>query len=264
MNKTLFYIISLTTLVMSGCTIPDAKISPAEPQRKEIQQAPVKITQVASSSFSITGNVDSKLRIKFSVPASEASFCNKLITKLQESAIPQNAEIVEDNRYDILVKIIPDFEEKDKDGNYFRIICNEIIISIHGFNKTLGIKSIEPVALQRALGLSNAKNQYVKPIAREAIPFISQKLENISNTKLGITEITFKLANTAKEDISFRIAKEIENLNSILNSQQGIVNYQNIFQDSINGICTFRIVYVKENYPQGLINALNLELKKSK
>ena len=52
----------------------------------------------------------------------------------------------------------------------------------------------------------------------------------------------------------------IEKLAQVLKTTKGIVRFFNVAQDVSKGECTFRIVYIKNAFPEGVSNHLSAKL----
>ena len=259
-NSVLFSAAVLGTLVFCGCIIPDADVSPRVKPLPTPAVAPQPVSQVAVTSFTIENEVNTKLRAKINYSGLEADFSRRLAERLAATVILNKAEIVTGGPYDIAISVAPEFEIKDTDGEYTRAICREVVISVQINGSIYASKVIEPAPLPRRLGVANAKNQYLKQVASAAADFLSKNIDNISNSHIGVSELTFRLASTDGKLDSAKVAAQVEKLNIVLKSTNGIVNYTIVSQDNAKGLSSFRIVYMKNSFPQGLINVLNLKL----
>lgn len=262
MKKSLFVITAAAIFLAAGCTskpdiAPAPKPLPA-PKEKTVSNKP----QVVTRSFSITSAIDTKMRVKFEYPAAEQKFCDKLAARLTEQVILEKAELVTNPPFDATIRIAPDFELVDQTGTFHRVNCKEVRISIFTTGKLLGMTTVSPAALPRVRGLDNAKEQYLAPVAEKASEYIGKKFDTLTASQLGITNVTFKIAGHNITNNINEFSKRVSQLNDVLKSTQGISNYQIVSQDVVKGECTFRVVYMKEKFKQGIINALSVELDK--
>lgn len=256
----LFAVAAVTAVLLCGCIIPDAEVSPRVQPIPPQTVAPQPVNQVAVTSFTIENAVNTKVRGKINYSGLEADFSRRLADRLTAAVILQKAELVTSGLHDITITVAPEFEIKDQDEEYTRAVCREVVISVHVNGSLYASKVIEPAAMPRKLGVANAKNQYLAPVTAAAAEFLSKTIDNISNTNIGVSELTFRLASSDGKLDSAKVAAQVEKLNLVLKSTNGIVNYTIVSQDNSKGLSSFRIVYMKNSFPQGLVNALNLKL----
>ena len=74
--------------------------------------------------------------------------------------------------------------------------------------------------------------------------------------------VNFALSNANEYASSNSLAAEVSKVAQILSSTSVIINYLNISQNVATATCSFRIVYLRDQFPQGLTNVLNLKLAK--
>ena len=259
MKKTnlLFAVIALA--LSNGCAIESAQISPeVKPIRKA--PAPVRAVTQADANFSVVSEVSTKTRAVFNYPAAEKTFCQNLAVRLAGTVVLDKAEIVFNSPGDVVIKLSPEFELLDKTRNYYRIKCNQISVSIASRQKVYAMTTIEPKPLPRKLGIQNAKNQYLAPAVKAIVPFLKKELEKISNKSVAVSVLDFSLANAQKNPESQYVAVQVNKISKILSSTPGIINFTNIRQDVSRATCSFRVVYLKDRFPQGLSNVLNAKL----
>ena len=256
--KNLFFAITLTAIA-SGCTVDTPygqnRTSPIRPVPN-----PVRTSTRAEANFSATSEISTRLRAKFVCSESEMTFCSKLAARLASSVVLDQAELVNSAPFDVKIMIDPEFELMDKTGNYYRIICNQISVTVSSDRKVYSKITIEPKALPRKLGSQNAKDQYLKAAARELAPFLKKELEKLSTREVAVSEVKFGLENVQENPDAGNIAGKVEAVSRILASTPGVINYMNIQQDVRSATCSFRIVYMRDHFPQGLSNYLNLKL----
>ena len=242
-----------------GCAgntdMPQPPVPPLPPA-----PAPVIHETQADANFTVTSETNAKLRASFKCDQSEHDFSRKLAERLLDQVILQNADLVMNGDSDILIVIAPEFELKDKTGNYYRIICNQIKVSMILNQKTIALKTIELKPMQRKLGIEQAKNQYLKPAVAKLVPYLRKELNRINNEHVAVAIVDFALANTKDQPSSDSIAKEVKKIAGIMVSTPGIINSSVIRQDVDKATCTYRVVYLKDKFPQGLQNELNLKL----
>ena len=260
MKKSLL-ILSAATCFLTGCTFTDPVVPPKPaPLPPPKENPPVAPARVVTRSFSITSAIDTKMRVNFEYASAEQKFCGKLAARLAEEVMLDKAELVTQAPYDATVRIVPEFELVDQTGDFYRVNCKEVRFTIVTAGKLLGLTTVTPAALPRKRGLDNAKEQYLKAVAEKAAAFVSKKFDVLTATQLGITNVTFKIAGHNTENTISEFSKRIDRLNDVLKKTQGISNYQIISQDIVKGECTFRVVYMKEKFKHGIINALSVEL----
>lgn len=256
-NNLLFAVIVM--VLSNGCAIENAQISPkVQPIRQA--PAPVRVVTQADANFSIVNEVNTKLRVVFNWSAAEKSFCEKLAVRLAGAVILDKAEIVLNSSGDVIITLLPEFELLDKTREYYRIKCNQIEVSIASKQKVYAMTTVEPKSLPRKLGVQNAKNQYLAPAVKTIAPFLKKELEKISNESVAVSVVDFSLANVQENPESQYVAAQVNRISQILSSTPGVINFTNIRQNVANATCSFRVVYLKEKFPQGITNMLNLKL----
>ena len=166
-------------------------------------------------------------------------------------------------QYDGVIRVSNEFEIKDKTGEYVRVICKGIRIEMFFGNQLKMAKNIRLRALPRKLGFDNAVDQYLTPAAREASKFLSSRIAAVNREKLAVREIVIKISGSTKES-KRAFSREVDKVARVIGSIKGVINYRNIAQDPASSTCTFRIVYTKEQMPQGIRNVLNNKLTELK
>ena len=245
----------------TGCAIDDAHTAPRQQQLPE-KHAPVyQATRVSQLSFSAENEVSTKLVLKLINSDQEPAFCNTLFERITGDLLPDKAEITSGSQYDAALYFLPEFDVIDVDGPYTRVNCSKIMVRITLGSKVYALKTFYPKPMPRKQGLQRAKNQYVDAVAKPVIKFLRKELDRLVNKELAVSEIDFNLQNSSQLPEQADIAREVARINNVLASTQGIVNYYNISQNTANARCTFRVVYHKRLFPQGIINYLNLSLK---
>ena len=246
-------------VILSGCldrTVLPEPIQPLPPAQSPINPA----TRPAEDSFSIESAVSTKLRLKIIGSKSEPDFCSKVAERLAESVVLSKAELTLHDPYDAVITITPEFELIDSDGDYYRINCQQVSVRIQSEQKTYAVKTVEPAPMPRKMGLKNAKNQYAKTVVAALTDYLSSELTRISNQDVAVTEMRFKLRNWQEKADPAAIASQVGKISQILHNMPGIINYTNIAQSTSQASVTFRIVYLKGQYPQGLVNAVTSKL----
>ena len=259
MKNTQIFLGILSGLLLTGCVLDDPELQP-EIKPLPAQEAPARQRTQAEANFSVTSEVSTKLRVTIVPGNEERSFCRKLAQRLAGRVVIDKAELVLDSNGDAQIVLDPEFELKDQSGSYYRIICNQINAKIVSNRKVYAMTTIEPKSMPRKLGLQNAKNQYLAQAADALAPFLSKELEKISNKDVAVCIVDFALANAQEQPDSRSVAIQIDKIARILNSTNGIINYTNIRQDVSRATCSFRVVFLKDQFPQGLTNVLNLKL----
>lgn len=251
---------ALILFAVTGC-ISDVKVDTTpQPVPVAPQPAPVRLQTQADANFSVSDEVNTKLRVYFNWSSSEASFSRKLAQRLAGSVVIENAELLRNGTGDVLINIAPEFELMDKSGNYYRILCNQINVSINSNSKVYAMTTIEPKALPRKLGVQKAKDQYIPQASSEISAFLKKELDRISSEEIAVSVLNFTLENVQENPTSDFVAKRIAKITNVLNSTSGIINYLNIRQDVSKATCSFRVVYLKKQFPQGVANVINMKL----
>lgn len=259
MKKINLFFAAVSVLFFGGCA-SDKVVIQRKPQPLPAAHAPVRATTTANANFTVADEVNAKLRVSFYPSPAEKSFCIKLAKRLADSVVLDKADIVLSSGGDVVISLKPEFELIDKTGNYYRVNCNEFTASIFSKQKIYAMTTIEPAPLPRKLGADKAKNQYMKPIADAIVPFLKKELDKISNGQIAVSIVDFSLKNIQENPEPQYVAAQVNRIAQVLSSMSGVINYTNIRQDVSKAACSFRIVYLKEQFPQGITNVLNLKL----
>lgn len=243
-----------------GCS-DDIKIQP-QPQLQPLPPAPapVNLQTQADANFTVASEVNTKLRAVFKWSAAEHNFCLKLAQRLTDQVILEKADLLLSSSGDITIVISPEFELKDRSGNYYRIICNQISVNIVSDGQIRASRTIELKPLPRKLGLEQAKNQYLAPAVKQLIPFLRKELGKLSNEQVAVSIVEFSMKNVSEQPSANRIAQEVKRIARIMAATPGIINYTIVRQDVSKASCSYRVVYMKNRFPHGLKNELNLRL----
>ncbi len=266
---------ALIALCIAGCTTDEYHVHAPPPDYWPKVTPPVPVLPPAVDSpptadvggFMIAEEANTKLRVNFAGPwsGSDSAFCEKLAEKLAESINEtRNIRLVSGAPFDLNVMIKPEFEVFDRDGEYVRVNCRRVNVSIRPMfaygQSILAVKSVTPKDMPRQLGLDRAKEQYLPAVAQAFAPFLNKELTYIGDTMLAATDIKFALRNPMVRPTAKRLALEVAKIDSVLKSTSGVVSFQNIYQDTEAATCTFRVVYLREAFPQGISNVVNLRL----
>lgn len=263
MKKQILVACCALNVMFTGCRLHvDETYVPSQLPPQSAVQSPVRLkTQSAEDSFSIESAVNTKLRLKIVFGVSEQNFSRKVAERLANAVLLDKAELTLNDPCDAVVTLVPEFELIDSDGGYFRVKCTQVSARIMSTRKVYATKTIEPPAMPRKLGLENAKNQYVNPVVNALSSYLGQELQKISNNDVSVTEMRFALQNIRQHADPTAISRQVEKISAVLNSMPGVINYTNVAQHTSQAKVTFRIVYLKDRYPQGLVNAINSKLE---
>lgn len=272
-------------LCMTGCVkviVPEQNVKPA-PQVQPVQpmqqeQTPVTPMRgndaidttpvVPSIETHILGAVEDKPRVSFSVlPTSdvyERNFCAKLIQECVQRMLPKNARVVSEAKADMMVKIGCEFKEVSSFGEFVKMECKAVSSSVVGIRdeELSSLIVVHPQPMERALGRDEAVNQYVMPACKELLPRLRSEIDRLAGENIAVSQITFlvKCAPSVNATDAFR--SEIERIKKLLDGTKGVMSWELAVQDAENQKCTFRIVYMKKKFTEGLSNKLGRELTK--
>lgn len=259
MKKIYWFVIAVTVVFGNGWAIEKAQVSPkVKPLPPTV--APIRTHSQAEANFSVASEVNTKVRVAFNWNSSENTFCANLAERLAGKAILDKAEIVPKASADVEIVILSEFELVDKSGEYYRINCTKVSVSIVSKEKVYAMTTVEPKALPRKLGAQKAKNQYLPQVVEELVPFFRKELERLSNEHVVVCVVDFALANMQEKPDARYVAAQVNKIAQILSSTPGIISFSNIRQDVSKATCSYRIVYLKKQFPQGISNVLNLKL----
>lgn len=234
---------------------PVAPVTPVEPA-----PAPIRTATEAKATFSVADEVNTKLRVAFISSGEEKGFAAKLARRLAAKVVVSKADIVLQEPCDMVINIAPEFEIIDKTREYYRVNCKQIDVTIRTARKIFAAMTCEVENLPRKLGLQNAKEQYLPQAVNEIAPFLGKELEKISNDHVAVSEINLTLANLQSRPEPRYVSAQVNRVAEILGSMSGVLNFTNVRQDVNKATCTFRVVYLKEQFPQGFANVLNAKL----
>lgn len=259
MKKINLFIAAASTAMLCGC-VSERVVVQGAPPPVHSSHAPIRMTTQANANFSVTDEANAKLRVAFRWNAAEKSFCKKLAERLAGKVVLDKADILLNAEGDVLISLEPEFELLDKSGNYYRINCNQIAVKLYSAQKIYAVNDIELAPLPRKLGIHKAKEQYLTPAVNALEPFIRKELDKISGEQIAVSIVDFSLANVQEQPDSEYIAVQVNRISNILRSTGGIIKFTNIRQDVSKAKCSFRVVYMKDRFPQGITNVLNLKL----
>lgn len=257
MKKNLFLSVVVLSALLTGCcknSVTSDVYVPPVPRSNN--------AEVQDLAFSVGDEAKAKLRLKIVLGSGSKDFSRKLFEEVSDDLLSE-AQIGAFQKYDGIIRIGNEFEVKDKTGEYFRVICKGIRIEMFFGNQLKMAKNIRLRPLPRKLGLDNAVEQYLPSAAREVSKFLSSRIAAVNREKLAVREIAIKISGSAKGGES-AFSREVDKVARVISSINGVINYQNIAQDPASGSCTFRIVYSKEQMPQGIRNVLNNKLTELK
>lgn len=239
-------------IVVSAPAVPVPPVKPAP--------APIRTVTQAKATFSVASEVNTKLRIVFAAHGNENVFTAKLARRLAGKVVVSKADIINSGVCDMVINITPEFEVIDKTREYYRVNCKQIDVSISTGRKIYAAMTCEVENLPRKLGLQNAKDQYLPQAVNAIAPFLGKELERISNEQVAVSEVNLTLANLQTKPEPRYVSEQVNRAAEILSAMSGVLNFTNVRQDVNKATCTFRIVYLKEQFPQGIANVLNAKL----
>lgn len=259
MNKSSLAIFAGACALLAGCSTPETIYVPRPAPQLPEATAPQRIETQASADFVVVNEVSLKLRSHLSSSGQETAFNRKLMQQLA-AAMSGITDFVPAESSDVKIILSSSFEQKDADAGFFRIRCEQVSATMWYQGKQIASKVVNPVELPRKAGIQNAKDQYLAPAAESLAPFLQKELLNLSNTELAVSELNFGLANGQKKSTSSNVAAQVNRIKKTLDKLEGVVNYTIVSQNVANATCSFRVVYKKQLFPQGLANVLNLKL----
>ena len=226
----------------------------------QLSELPVRPQTAAAEKVAVANVAPAKLRVGIVYSQKEDEFGSKLATVLTEKAVLEQADLVSSRCGDAVVSLKPEFELKDKSGNYYRIICKQVEIVISANKKICAVTTITPKPMRRQLNIQDAKDQYIDQVTAAAIPFIKAELQKLSQNTIAVSVVDFAFANWNVLPGARSIAPKVAEIEKVIKSIPGVIEYSNAGQNNAKAVTTFRIVYYKDAFPQGLVNALNQKL----
>ena len=261
MKKHQLSVLAALLCLGTGC-VPGEVVVQQRPAPIPVEPVEVRPITQAEATFSVASEAKTKLRVRIRFPEDEKTFSAKLAQRLTNRVILSEAEVVLGEPSDMTLLITPEFELLDKSGDYYRIVCKQVAVSLSDSRKLYAEGVIEPEALPRKLGVQNAKDQYLNPVADKMASYLREQLGELSSKEIGVSILDFKLANVSEKVKSEDVAARVLQIAAILDDMPGVINYADIRQDVANASCSFRVVYMKEKFPAGLANVVNNALAK--
>lgn len=259
MKKAFLVLFAGSCALLAACSTPAPIYVAPTVQPKVEATSPQRAVSQVDADFIAVDEVNLKLRVRMQDTGSESAFSKKLIQRLS-SNLTAVAEFVSDGAGDVKIVFTPEFELKDADGEFCRVRCVQVETAIFYQNRQIAARVVSPAELPRKVGEQNAKDQYLAPVAAKIAPFLQKELLQLSGTELAVSEINFALKNTQKSSTSVNVAEQVNKIKQVFDSMEGVVSYAISNQDVKNATCSFRVVYQKRMFPQGIANALNLKL----
>ena len=259
MKKTTLTIFAGTCALLAGCSTPQGIYVPNPAPQPPETGTPIRSVTQANANVLAINETSLKLRTTMGSSGSEAVFNRKLMERLA-ATVNGITEFTPSGTGDVQILISSSFEQKDADAGFYRVRCEQVTVAVWYQGKQIAYKVVEPRELPRKSGLQNAKDQYLNPVATAIAPFLQKELLNLSATELAVGELSFGLKNSQSAPSSVNVAVQVNRIKNALGDMAGVVNYALVSQDVTSATCTFRVVYRKKDYPQGLVNALNLKL----
>lgn len=239
---------------VTAAPVTAAPVTQQVPKSK--RKSPVRVFSQTKVDFISVDEVNLKLRAGMVSSGKETAFNQKLIQRLAGNVLSV-AELASGDSGDVKIVLSSDFEHKDSEGEYRRIRCVQVNVAIFSQGRQIATKVVEPREMQRVKGEQAAKDQYLPAVVAEIAPFLQKELLALSKTELAVSELNFTLARKQKKSSTASVAAEINKLKQAFDQMDGVINYTITKQDVKNATCSFRIVYQKRQFPQGLANALN-------
>ena len=262
-------------LCMTGCVtyVVQPEAQPVQPvqQQDETPVTPSRgsevkrtTTELPSTETKILGTAQDKPRVAFrslTSDGSEATFCKKVASECVQRLLPRQARVVTAPKADMTVVFDAEFKEVSSFGEYVLMECKEFRVRIIDVNEEelSSMIVIHPQKMPRKLGRDEAINQYVAPVCTELFPKLSDEIARLAGENINVEEVTFlvKCAPSSNQTDEFR--REMQRIKGILDGESGILSWELSSQDAENQRCTFRVVYKKGSFREGLGNKLGLK-----
>lgn len=187
--------------------------------------------------------------------SAEEKKLSSAIAQLTSGAISANdARVMTSGSVDLRLAVRPKLAVIDQTGDYFRMNCDvEIELNSANTNQVFGVKTIKLVGV-RKLGKNNAVAQFDSPASKATAEWCRSELKRIADKELGVAMLTMQLPRTGdgKPEVSY-----IKSIGDNLGRLPNLVSYEFMGQDMQKGVCTYRVVYFKSAYPNGIANEVS-------
>ena len=271
-------------LCMTGCvkvTVPEPVVHPVQPVQP-VQQAPQQTqtpvtplrgndalgttTELPTVETRIVNVLEDKPRVYFTAmptsDANEKTFCSKLIFECVQRMLPKNVRVVSESKADMIVKIGCEFKEVSTFGEYVKMDCKAVTAGVVGIREEelSSLMIVHPRSMERKLGRDEAMNQYVMPVCNELLPQLRSEIERLASENIAVEEIIFLVKCAPSGNATDEFRREVQRIKGQLDGTDGILSWDMLKQDAENQRCSFRVVYMRKKYPEGLGNKLGSKL----
>lgn len=225
----------------------------------EIKAKAVQVNQDVTCALNPDLNVVPALKVAFSGTNDEQDFCQKLIDEMMEQLQTGKIEFADKASADLFVDIKPVFELEDSDSGYYKVVCKRVSLSIKAGNKIYASKVVEPKCLPRKLSVEAAKTQYVSEVSKELVTFMQEDLKRLADKIFGVCNVNVKINNYTKDAWEDQHDVCERAIVGKLKQTDGVINFENLDPNHTLSGYSYRVVYLKEKFPQGF--SLNFKLK---
>jgi len=240
----------MTAILFSGCTICDCRcpVPVPPPPRPVVVYEMVKLVErhdVLRVFVSGEGATDS-----------ERQLAGRLVFQAKGGLASDKAEVrLEKDASDAILTIRPRLTTVDHDGNYWRLNC-EVQSELRASNakRVFAAKSFKFVAPKRVLGLENAVKQFEDEGGRAVSDWCAKELNHIFDRDVEVALLNIELIQRPV-DAQRNVVEDNRQIMAIgegLRRMPGIISYELTGRNEGQGTCTYRVVYFRREYPNGI------------
>ncbi len=186
----------------------------------------------------------------------ERQLAGRLVFQAKSGVASNRAEVRLDKASaDAVLSIRPHLVTVDHDGNYWRLNC-ELQTELRATNtqRIFAAKSFKFVAQKRVLGLEAAVAQFEPDGGKAVSDWCAKELTKVYDREIGVSllviELPKQLSGARRDSVSDN--RLIMRIGDELKRMQGLVSYELTGKDEENGTCTYRVVYFRQAYPNGI------------
>ena len=197
---------------------------------------------------------------------SERQLAAKLVAQVKGGVAPQRADVRTDmNSADLVLRVRPHLTTVDHDGNYWRLNC-EVLAEMQTRNaeSIVAGKSFKYVMDKRVLGLEAAMSPIAEKGGKDVSNWCSSHLAEAFGREVGIALLSIELPPPPKgmQRNPVNDNRAILSIGEELRGMPGLLSYELTGKDEGLGICTYRLVYFRKSFPNGIATHVSAAVNK--
>lgn len=186
----------------------------------------------------------------------ERQLAGRLVFQAKGGLASDKAEVrLEKEASDAVLSIRPRLTTVDHDGNYWRLNC-EVQSELRASNakRVFAAKSFKMVAPRRVLGLENAVKQFEDEGGRAVSDWCAKELKHVFDRDVEVALLNIELVQKPVDAERNVVAdnRQIMAIGEGLQRMPGLISYELTGRNESQGTCTYRVVYFRKDYPNGI------------